>query len=184
MTSLGFAVVKMTLAEVAEASVPDKPVPSIASVGVPSICGPLWVRPESDRLAALPAPSVMVARVEIDRGGGKGGGVLPGPDGVAEGQRTGAGAADIGGGAAVVERQRRRAAARPSPPRLKLSVNVTVLPASRSPLEGEFHHRRYRRAACVAVAATTASMMPPFSPEDAVATKPAWVADTIWYSDR
>ena len=34
---------------------------------VVSICGPLWVRPVSDRLAALPAPSVMVAAVEIDR---------------------------------------------------------------------------------------------------------------------
>ena len=34
----------------------------------------------------------------------------PAADGVAEGQRIGAGAADVGGGAAVVERQRRRAA--------------------------------------------------------------------------
>ena len=48
--------------------------------------------------------------VEIDGGGGKGGGVLPGADSVAEGQRIGAGAAGIGGGAAVVEGQRRRAA--------------------------------------------------------------------------
>ena len=52
----------------------------------------------------------MVARVEIDGGGGEARGVLPGADGVAEGQRIGAGAAGIGGGAAVVERQRRRAA--------------------------------------------------------------------------
>ena len=37
------------------------------------------------------------------------GGVLLGRDRVAEGQRTGAGAADITGGAAIVERQRRRA---------------------------------------------------------------------------
>ena len=75
-----------------------------------SICGPLWVRPVSERLAALPAPSVIGCRVEIDRGGREGRRVLPGADGVAEGQRIGAGAAGIGGGAAVVEGQRRRAA--------------------------------------------------------------------------
>ena len=75
-----------------------------------SICGPVWVRPVSDRLAALPAPSVMVAAVEVDRGHRQVGGVLPGPNRVAEGQRVGAGAARIGRGAAVVERQRRRAA--------------------------------------------------------------------------
>ena len=32
---------------------------------VVSICGPLWVRPLSDRLAALPAPSVMVAELRL-----------------------------------------------------------------------------------------------------------------------
>ena len=32
---------------------------------VVSICGPLWVRPESERLAALPAPSVMVAELRL-----------------------------------------------------------------------------------------------------------------------
>ena len=37
-----------------------------AMVGVVvSICGPLWVRPESERLAALPAPSVMVAELRL-----------------------------------------------------------------------------------------------------------------------
>ena len=36
----------------------------IAGVVV-SICGPLWVRPLSDRLAALPAPSVMVAELRL-----------------------------------------------------------------------------------------------------------------------
>ena len=86
-----------------------RPATMIAGVVV-SICGPLWVRPVSDRLAALPAPSVMVAGVEIDRGGRQRRGVLPGADGVAEGQRIGAGAAGIGGGAAVVEGQRRGAA--------------------------------------------------------------------------
>ena len=49
-------------------------------------------------------------RVEIDGGGGEGRRVLPGADGVAEGERIGAGAAGVGGGAAVVEGQRRRAA--------------------------------------------------------------------------
>ena len=34
----------------------------------------------------------------------------PAADGVAEGERVGAGAAGVGGGAAVVERERRRAA--------------------------------------------------------------------------
>ena len=48
--------------------------------------------------------------VEIDGGGGQARSVLPGADGVAEGQRVGAGAAGIGGGAAVVEGQRRGAA--------------------------------------------------------------------------
>ncbi len=52
----------------------------------------------------------MVAAVEVDRRRRQVGGVLTGADRVAEGQRVGAGAADIGGGAAVVERQRRRAA--------------------------------------------------------------------------
>ena len=45
------------------------PVPDVttdATVGaVVSICGPLWVRPLSDRLAALPAPSVMVAPLRL-----------------------------------------------------------------------------------------------------------------------
>ena len=75
-----------------------------------SICGPLWVRPESERLAALPAPSVMVAELRLTAVAARLDGVLPGADGVAEGQRIGAGAAGIGGGAAVVEGQRRRAA--------------------------------------------------------------------------
>ena len=30
-----------------------------------SICGPVWVRPVSDRLAALPAPSVIVAPLRL-----------------------------------------------------------------------------------------------------------------------
>ena len=32
---------------------------------VVSICGPLWVRPESERLAAVPAPLVMVAELRL-----------------------------------------------------------------------------------------------------------------------
>ena len=77
---------------------------------VVSICGPLWVRPVSDRLAALPAPSVTVAELRLTAVAVEVGRVLPGADGVAEGQRAGARAADIGGGAAVVEGERRRAA--------------------------------------------------------------------------
>ena len=62
------------------------------------------------RLAALPAPSVTVAAVEIDRRHRQVGGVLPGRHRVAEGQRARARAAGVGRGAAVVERQGRRAA--------------------------------------------------------------------------
>ena len=75
-----------------------------------SICGPLWVRPESERLAALPAPSVMVAELRLTAVAVSAAVFCPAADGVAEGQSVGAGAAGIGGGAAVVERQRRRAA--------------------------------------------------------------------------
>jgi hypothetical protein len=63
-------------------------------------------------------------------------------------------------------------------------VSATVFPAFRSPVEGD-------SAMEVGVwlidgdAATTASMIPPLRDvEDVVATNPAWVADTIWYSDR
>ena len=36
----------------------------LVTVGVAvSICGPVWVRPVSDRLAALPAPSAIVTPV-------------------------------------------------------------------------------------------------------------------------
>ena len=42
---------------------------SVAMTGVAgavvSICGPLWVRPESDKLAALPAPSVTLAELRL-----------------------------------------------------------------------------------------------------------------------
>ena len=61
---------------------------------------------QAELLSALPARSVIVPcdRRHLQRGG-----VLAGRHRVAEDQRAGAGAADIGGGAAVVERQRRRA---------------------------------------------------------------------------
>ncbi len=36
---------------------------AVTAGAVVSICGPLWVRPASDRLAALPAPSVIVTPV-------------------------------------------------------------------------------------------------------------------------
>ena len=58
----------------------------------------------------MPAPSVMVAELRLTAVAVRRGGVLPGGDGVAEGQRRGAGAAGVGRGAAIVERQRRRAA--------------------------------------------------------------------------
>ena len=81
-----------------------------AAGGVVSICGPVWVRPVSDRLAALPAPSVMVAELRLTAVAVQIGRVLPGRHRVAKGQRIGAGAAGIGRRGAVVERQRRRAA--------------------------------------------------------------------------
>ena len=36
-----------------------------AGGGLVSICGPLWISPASERLAALPAPSVMVAELRL-----------------------------------------------------------------------------------------------------------------------
>ena len=42
----------------------DSANPTMVGVVV-SICGPLWVRPESERLVALPAPSVMVAELRL-----------------------------------------------------------------------------------------------------------------------
>ena len=42
----------------------DSTIEEIIGVVV-SICGPLWVRPVSERLAALPAPSVMVAELRL-----------------------------------------------------------------------------------------------------------------------
>ena len=75
-----------------------------------SICGPLWVRPESERLAALPAPSLMVAELRLTAVAASADGVLAGSHGVAEGERIGAGAARIGGGTAIVESERRGAA--------------------------------------------------------------------------
>ena len=52
----------------------------------------------------------MVAPLRLNAVTARCGGVLASSQRVAEGQRIGAGAADIGGGAAIVERQRRRAA--------------------------------------------------------------------------
>ena len=68
---------------------------------------------------------------------------------------------------------------------LMVSEVVTVLPALRSPLEGDSAIDDTVGPVVVAAACTTASMIPPFSSVvDAVATKLVWVADTIWYSDR
>ena len=60
---------------------------------VVSICGPLWVRPESERLAALPAPSLMVAELRLTAVAARAAVFCPAADGVAEGQRIAAGAA-------------------------------------------------------------------------------------------
>ena len=64
-----------------------------------------------DRLAALPAPSLIVGAVEVERRDGEIGGVLACRHRVAEGERGAARAAGVGRRAAVVEGQRRRAAA-------------------------------------------------------------------------
>ena len=115
---------------------------SDAMVGVVvSICGPLWVRPESERLAALPAPSLMVAELRLTAVAASADGVLPGGHGVAEGERIGAGAARIGGDAAIVERERRRAAG-DRHGFVEIEGQVTVLPALRSPLAGDSVKRR------------------------------------------
>ena len=83
--------------------------------------------------------------VEIDRGGGEGGGVLAGADGVAEGQRAGAGAAAIGRGAAVVERERRGAAGNGD--RLaQVQRQRDGLAGIKVAARGRFHNRRDGRA--------------------------------------
>ena len=54
---------------------------------VVSICGPLWVRPVSDRLEGVPGAIVdRHSGRQIDRGGGERGGVLSSRDSVGEGQ--------------------------------------------------------------------------------------------------
>ena len=86
--------------------------PADATVGVVvSICSvPAGLVTAPARLAALPAPSVMVAALRLTAVTVRSAVFCPARHRVAEGQRTGAGAAAIGRGAAVVERQRRRAA--------------------------------------------------------------------------
>ena len=78
MTSLGFDVVNVTLDEAAVGC--GGGVGCVNCEGrrraAAATCGPLWVRPLSDRLA-LPLPSVMVAAVEIDGGRREAGGVCP-----------------------------------------------------------------------------------------------------------
>ena len=78
--------------------------------------------------------------IEIDRGRCKSRRVLAGADNVAEGEGVAARATGIGCGATVIECERRRAAG--DGDRLaQVSVSVTVLPALRSPLEGDPHNR-------------------------------------------
>ena len=103
----------------------------IAGVVV-SIWGPDCVSPPSDRLAALPLPSVMVAQLRLTAVTASDGGSLAGSDRVAEFQRTGARTPSIGRGAAVIQRQC-RCAARTVTTSLILTVSVTTLPTPRSP---------------------------------------------------
>jgi hypothetical protein len=63
-TSLRFSVSVTVLPVVRSPLAGDSTTDDTVGVVV-SICGPLWVRPESDRLAALPAPSVMVAELRL-----------------------------------------------------------------------------------------------------------------------
>ena len=132
--------------------------PTLIVGAVVSICGPLWVRPDSDRLAALPAPSVMVAAVEIDRGHREVGRVLSGRHRVAEGQRIGAGAAAIGRGAAVVEGQRRRAA-RHRHRLAQVERQRHVLPASRSPLAGRLRQPTITVGVVVSICSVPAGLV-------------------------
>ena len=82
-------------------------------VGVPGIDLRAALGQAGERqVGSVAGPIGDAGGVQIDRGGGEGGGVLSRTDGVVEGQCAGAGTADIGGGAAVVERQRRGAAER------------------------------------------------------------------------
>src|SRR5580700_7173995 len=81
-----------------------------AGAGVVSICGPVWVRPESERSAALPAPSVTVAELRLTAVAARRAVFWPAPTGMAEGERIAVGATGVGGDAAIVEGQRRRAA--------------------------------------------------------------------------
>ena len=85
--------------------------PTDVTVGaVVSICGPLWVRPPSDRLALVPAPSLIVTPLgRLTARGGQGGDVLSGRHGVIEGQRVAPRTADVGRRSAVVQGQRRPA---------------------------------------------------------------------------
>ena len=103
---------------------------------VVSICGPLWVQTGEREIGGIAGAVSDGGGVEIDGGGGKARGVLAGGHGVAEGERIAAGAARIGGDAAIVERERGGAAGTVTAS-LRLRVKVTVLPALRSPLDGD-----------------------------------------------
>ena len=58
-----------------------------------SICGPSLGQAGEREVGGIAGAVGDGCRVEIDGGGGEGRGVLPGGDGVAEGERIGAGAA-------------------------------------------------------------------------------------------
>ena len=152
--SLRFTVSVTTLPASRSPAPAVMPVPDAtteATVGaVVSICSvPAGLVTAPERLAALPAPSLMVAAVEIDRRHRQVGGVLAGPHRVAEGQRIGAGAAGVGRGAAVVERQRRGAARHrhrlAQVDRQRHHAAGREVAGTRRDAGAGRHHRRHRR---------------------------------------
>ena len=94
-------------------------------------------------------------------------GVLPGRHRVAEGQRIGAGAADIGRGAAVVERQRRRARNRHS--RAHVQRQGNHLARASLPVEGE-------AATDVTLGGATKTAYPEPGKSDIDLTVDVWIA--------
>ena len=126
--SLMIASVSVMVAPAASSPLAGVSAAAVTVGAVVSICGPVNVTPVSDRLAALPAPSVMVAAVEIDRRHRQRRGVLTGRHRVVEHQRRRRRFRRVvGRRAAVVERQRRRAARDDVTASLRLRVSVTTV---------------------------------------------------------
>ena len=116
---------------------------SICNVPAGLVTAPVMV-------AALPAPSVIVAPLALNAVTVRSAVFCPAAHGVAEGQRAGARAAGIGRGAAVVERQRRRAAVPTVTASLRLSgkrddVAGIEIASAAADAGARRHHRRHRR---------------------------------------